>query len=874
MPLLSVPTVPSTRSGFFNLTTCLAACVLLSVSSHAASLLSTVPVGKTPGEIVVNPTAHLVYVVNQGSNSVSVLDSETLAVKKVINVGSRPTGIAVNPATNLVYVANAGSGSITAISGTAAVGSKSVGGTPAALVLDSVLNQLYVMDTSRKQIEVFNASNGTLLATLSTTLTPVAMALNIATHGVFVACTGTAGSVVVIDGTHNQIAITVPVASGTTSISVDPVTNVAVLVSPTANLFTIIDAANGYAVQTENGEIGAKPFATAFNDGDGLFFEADNGDGNIFFADGTGINHLGNAFFVPMQGAFGLTTNPTTNQMIVLYGKTDVAELIDLLNPLFSQNYHQLTAGLYVAGVVFDPLTNRLFVSNSSDGTVSVFDISPRELVDAYEGQLGGSNIDYNYVDANPATGNVYTLRLNNLYAVNESAAGAGDNGQQQNTAGVTDIPLGSFYSGAVAVNSATNKIYAGDSVGFFYSVDGQSDVATLITSVPSTADIRGLAVDYATNEILAWDYANDNLYILDSTTNNLLKTVPLVSSGATIIQVDSAKNLAYVALSNSVYVIDPAAGTVVTTVPLSSQVLGAAFNPATQRLYVTAARDIFVIDTSTNTLVTDISLPSYVVVSVGVNPVSGNYYVGVNGSAYHILEYSGATNALVFDFSSVAYPAITGVADIKANPLTDTVYVGSDSGTSTSVVVAIDERSGSLSAIAPLFDIAAHALAMDLGSGLLAAGGYSYTNLFFPSSDLSGDLSVPILVVDTGVPDSQTIATKPIFRTRNTQPSFTISATSQFGNSSSDLVPRHAFYQVDGWQGTWKAVTLTPKQGTQTSTAKIKLPTLSTGRHILYVYASVGDVATIQAGLPAGNSVGNSPVISPVSSVVFTVER
>jgi hypothetical protein len=138
----------------------------------------------------------------------------------------------------------------------------------------------------------------------------------------------------------------------------------------------------------------------------------------------------------------------------------------------------------------------------------------------------------------------------------------------------------------------------------------------------------------------------------------------------------------------------------------------------------------------------------------------------------------------------------------------------------------------------------------------------------------MSRRFSVPIAVTDTGVPDSQTIATQPLFRTHNTQPTFMISATSNFGTSSQDLVPRHAFYQVDGWQGSWKALTLIPKQGTQTSTAKIKLPTLSTGRHILYAYASVGDVATVQAGLPTGNSVGNSPVISPIGSVVFTVEK
>jgi hypothetical protein len=48
----------------------------------------------------------------------------------------------------------------------------------------------------------------------------------------------------------------------------------------------------------------------------------------------------------------------------------------------------------------------------------------------------------------------------------------------------------------------------------------------------------------------------------------------------------------------------------------------------------------------------------------------------------------------------------------------------------------------------------------------------------------------------------------------------------------------------------------------------------LTTGLHVLYLFAGIGDVATIQAGLPTGNSVANSPAISPIASFVFTVEN
>jgi len=77
------------------------------------------------------------------------------------------------------------------------------------------------------------------------------MALNPATHAVFVASTGASGSVVVIDGVHDQIATTIgALPVGATSISVAPQTNVALVTFEASNALSVIDAANNYAVTT------------------------------------------------------------------------------------------------------------------------------------------------------------------------------------------------------------------------------------------------------------------------------------------------------------------------------------------------------------------------------------------------------------------------------------------------------------------------------------------------------------------------------------------------------------------------------------------------------------------------------------------------
>ena len=55
------------------------------------------------------------YVTNGKSNTISVIDLRTFEPVKTIRVGSEPTGIAANPAKNEIYVVNTGSNNITVI---------------------------------------------------------------------------------------------------------------------------------------------------------------------------------------------------------------------------------------------------------------------------------------------------------------------------------------------------------------------------------------------------------------------------------------------------------------------------------------------------------------------------------------------------------------------------------------------------------------------------------------------------------------------------------------------------------------------------------------------------------------------------------------
>ena len=75
-----------------------------SSTQQLGNTVATVSVGEAPIGIAVNPNTNMIYVVNQISNTASVIDGKTNAVIKNIQTGMNPAGIAVNPNTNKIYL--------------------------------------------------------------------------------------------------------------------------------------------------------------------------------------------------------------------------------------------------------------------------------------------------------------------------------------------------------------------------------------------------------------------------------------------------------------------------------------------------------------------------------------------------------------------------------------------------------------------------------------------------------------------------------------------------------------------------------------------------------------------------------------------------
>lgn len=180
---------------------CLLAFFLLGTRAYAQYQTVTIAVGSGPVALAINQATHTLYVANEGSNSVSVIDTNPASptfntiIAGPIAVGTAPTAIAVNAITNRIYVANRNSGNVSIIDGASntVVATVAVNMAPtlipfhpAALAVNTNSNQIYVgnLDCGFAAIDARN--NSVHHPNFPGLCGPVALAVNLTTNRIHV----------------------------------------------------------------------------------------------------------------------------------------------------------------------------------------------------------------------------------------------------------------------------------------------------------------------------------------------------------------------------------------------------------------------------------------------------------------------------------------------------------------------------------------------------------------------------------------------------------------------------------------------------------------------------------------------------------------
>lgn len=169
----------------------LAAASVVVPAGAVPALVGSVPVGAGPSAVAWNPVNRLFYVADSAENTVSIVaaagtrlnagapaPAQAGAGAEIarIPVGEAPAGVAVHPETGVVYVSNQGSDSISVITGLAAEESPPVGKRPWGLAVDATTNRLCVAMFGDDKVFVIDAQTMRTAAILSIPGNPIGVA--------------------------------------------------------------------------------------------------------------------------------------------------------------------------------------------------------------------------------------------------------------------------------------------------------------------------------------------------------------------------------------------------------------------------------------------------------------------------------------------------------------------------------------------------------------------------------------------------------------------------------------------------------------------------------------------------------------------------
>lgn len=281
-----------------------------------------------------------------------------------------------------------------------------------------------------------------------------------------------------------------------------------------------------------------------------------------------------------------------------------------------------ITVGNNPQDIAVNSVTNRVYVSNLIDNTVSVIDGSSNTVVDTI-------------------------------------------------TVGV--VPE------QIAVNSSTNMIYvANSSDNTISAIDGSTDI---VIATISSAGTVFLAVNPVTNRIYAGNQVAQTVTVIDGGTNTVITTIAIPGEGIIpeALVVNSSSNFIYLALDSfennkSITVINGATNTIIHTIPLpdGAGINGMAADPELSRIYVvdSSLKAIYVFNTKANAVVGTVSLPnSHFPFAAAVEP---SHEIVVSDYTDGTLIRINPWNLGVDGISGNG----RGPSGIAVNPITQNLYV------------------------------------------------------------------------------------------------------------------------------------------------------------------------------------------------------
>jgi len=194
------------------------------IDTNTNQVVTTIPVGNLPRDVVINPSGTRAYVANSVSGTVSVIDTNTNHVMATVPIGKYLSSIAVSPNGKLVYVtdsnySSSGSGSISVIDTSSNTVVATITGDKRLVDIAVNPSGTRIYTTGISGLQVIDASNYQVIATIPLGIIPYKIAMNSDGTRLYVA---NQSSVSVVNTSRHSVVATVNAGSMLSDIVISP----------------------------------------------------------------------------------------------------------------------------------------------------------------------------------------------------------------------------------------------------------------------------------------------------------------------------------------------------------------------------------------------------------------------------------------------------------------------------------------------------------------------------------------------------------------------------------------------------------------------------------------------------------------------------
>ncbi|MDE3056179.1 MAG: beta-propeller fold lactonase family protein [Verrucomicrobiota bacterium] len=221
------------------------------INSLTNRVTATLPVGTAPLGVAMTPDGSYAYVANYIDNNISVIDASANKVIGTVAVGRNPWGVATTADGAYAYVVNNGSNSISVIDTTtnAVIGTVPSGDSPRGIVTMPNGPYAYVCNYRGNNVSVINTATHQVEAMVSVGKHPTGIAITPDGAHLY-AVNSDSNSVSVIDTATNQVIATVPVGKTPWCVAITPNGAHAYVANHNSSSISIISTATNKVTET------------------------------------------------------------------------------------------------------------------------------------------------------------------------------------------------------------------------------------------------------------------------------------------------------------------------------------------------------------------------------------------------------------------------------------------------------------------------------------------------------------------------------------------------------------------------------------------------------------------------------------------------